>query len=137
MTAEPTKGRPRSERLHQVILKTAFNLVLEQGFRAVSVELIAAKTGVGKTTIYRRWPNKAAVVMDAFTMRVGSGSLFPRADRVVDSIRLQMRAMARSFRGSDGALVKALLAEAQFDPELALAFRERSEERRVGMGDVG
>ena len=125
MTAEPTKGRPRSERLHQVILKTAFNLVLEKGFRALSVELIAAKTGVGKTTIYRRWPNKAAVVMDAFTMRVGSGSLFPRADSVADSIRLQMRAMARLFRGSDGALVKALLAEAQFDPELALAFRER------------
>jgi len=125
MTAEPTKGRPRSERLHQAILESAFNLVLEEGFRAVSVELIAAKTGVGKTTIYRRWPNKAAVVMDAFTMRVGSGSLFPRADSVADSIRLQMRAMAKSFRGSDGALVKALLAEAQFDPELALAFRER------------
>ena len=125
MRAEPTKGRPRSERLHQAILKAAFNLVLGKGFRAVSVELIAAKTGVGKTTIYRRWPNKAAIVMDAFTMRVGSGSLFPRADSVADSIRLQMRAMARSFRGSDGALVKALLAEAQFDPELALAFRER------------
>jgi AcrR family transcriptional regulator len=125
MTAEPGKGRPRNERLHQAILEAAFNLVLEKGLRAVSVELIAAKTGVGKTTIYRRWPNKAAVVMDAFTMRVGSGSLFPRADSVAHSIRLQMRAMARSFRGSDGALVKALLAEAQFDPELALAFRER------------
>src|SRR5216684_7388675 len=112
-------GRPRSERLHKVILKTTFDLVLEVGFREVSIESIAAKTGVGKTTIYRRWPNKAAVVMDAFTMRVGSGSLFPRADSVADSIRLQMRAMAKSFRGSDGALVKALLAEAQFDPELA------------------
>jgi AcrR family transcriptional regulator len=125
IAAEPTKGRPRDERLHQAILKAAFDLALEKGFRAVSVELIAAKTGVGKTTIYRRWPNKAAVVMDAFTMRVSSESLFPRADSVADSIRLQMRAMARSFRGSDGALVKALLAEAQFDPELALAFRER------------
>ncbi len=66
-------GRPRSERLHRAILKTAFKLVLELGFRAVSVELIAAKAGVGKTTIYRRWPNKAAVVMDAFTLMVGSG----------------------------------------------------------------
>jgi len=118
-------GRPRSERLHRAILRTAFKSVLELGFRAVSVELIAAKAGVGKTTIYRRWPNKAAVVMDAFTLMVGSGSLFPRAERATDSIRLQMRAMAKSFRGDDGVLVKALLAEAQFDPELAKAFRER------------
>ena len=63
--------------------------------------------------------------MDAFTMMVGSGSLFPKAERATDSIRLQMRAMAKSFRGNDGVLVKALLAEAQFDPELAKAFRER------------
>ena len=125
VTHEPRKGRPRSGRLHQAILKTAFNLVLDVGFRAVSIEAIAAKIGVGKTTIYRRWPNKAAVIMDAFTLKVGSGSLFPKADTVTESIRLQMRAMARSFRGSDGALVKALLAEAQFDRELAKAFRER------------
>jgi hypothetical protein len=65
------------------------------------------------------------VIMDAFTGKVGSGTLFPEAVSATESIRLQMRAMARSFRGNDGALVKALLAEAQFDPELAKAFRER------------
>ncbi len=118
-------GRPRNERLHKAILKTAFDLVLEVGFREVSIESIAAKAGVGKTTIYRRWPNKAAVVMDAFMMRVGAETLFPRADKLTDSIRLQMRTMAKAFRGRDGALVKALLSEAQFDAELATAFRER------------
>jgi AcrR family transcriptional regulator len=118
-------GRPRSARLHRAILKTTFDLVLERGFRAVSTELIAAKAGVGKTTIYRRWPNKAAVVMDAFTLMVGSESLFPKAEKSAESIRLQMRAMAKSFRGSDGVLVRALLAEAQFDPDLAKAFHER------------
>lgn len=118
-------GRPRDEKLHRAILQTTYNLVLQVGFRAVSVESIAATAGVSKATIYRRWPNKAAVVMDAFTDRVGSGSLFPKAQSATESIRLQMRAMARSFRGDDGALVRALLAEAQFDPELARAFRER------------
>jgi hypothetical protein len=67
-------------------------------------------------------PNKAAVVMDAFTMKVGSGTLFPKAKKITDSIRLQMRTMAKSFSGSDGTLIKALLAEAQFDPEVAKAF---------------
>jgi AcrR family transcriptional regulator len=106
-------------------LQTAIDLVLELGFRAVSIESIAAKAGVAKTTIYRRWPNKAAVVMDAFMVRFGSGTQFPTAKKVTDRIRLQMRTMASEFRSKDGSLVKALLAEAQFDPELATAFRER------------
>src|SRR5258705_4310714 len=118
-------GRPRNERLHKAILKTAFDLVLEVGFREVSIESIAAKAGVAKTTIYRRWPNKAAVVMEAFMLRFGSGTQFPPAKTVTESIRLQMRTMARAFRSKDGALVKTRLAEAQFDSELATAFGER------------
>ena len=118
-------GRPRSERRHHAILQTAIDLVLEFGFRPVSIESIAAKAGVAKTTIYRRWPNKAAVVMDAFMLRFGSETQFATARKVTDSIRLQMRSMARAFRSKDGAVVKALLAEAQFDAELATAFRER------------
>ncbi len=108
-----------------MILDTAIELVFEVGFRAVSIESIAARTGVAKTTIYRRWPNKAAVVMDGFMERVGSGTLFPPAENAMDRVRLQMRAMAKAFRGKDGGLVKALLGEAQFDPELAKEFRER------------
>jgi AcrR family transcriptional regulator len=122
---EPRAGRPRSERAHNAILGAAFKLILEEGFRAVSLESIAAKAGVAKTTVYRRWPNKAAIVMDAFTAKAGSGSLFPAAPAAIESIRLQMHAMARSFRGNDGVLIKALLAEAQFDPELANALRTR------------
>ena len=125
MTQEAVPGHSRAERLRQVILKTAIDLVFDVGFRAVSIESIAAKSGVAKTTIYRRWPNKAAVVMDAFMMRVGSETRFPTTEKVTDSVRLQMRTMAKAFRSRDGALVKALLAEAQFDAELATAFRER------------
>jgi AcrR family transcriptional regulator len=100
------------------------DLVIELGFRAVSVESLAAKTGVAKTTIYRRWPNKAAVVMDAFMERL-LRTQFPPTDKATDSIRLQMRGMAKAFRSKDGAVLKSLLAEAQFDAELAMAFRER------------
>ena len=118
-------GRPRSEQLHQAILKAALDLVLEIGFRAVSIEAIAAKTGVGKTTIYRRWPNKAAVIMEAFIAQLGEASYFPENHLVVERIRMQMQRTAKAFRGRVGALVKALLAEAQFDSELAIAFRDR------------
>jgi len=125
VTEESRSGRPRSERIHQAILKTTLDLVLEIGFRAVTIESIAAKTGVGKTTIYRRWPNKAAVIMDAFMQRVGSETLFPAAEKSTESIHLQMRSMAKAFRGKDGGLVKALVAEAQVCPEFATIFRER------------
>lgn len=119
------RGRPRSDEVHQTILKVALEQVFEIGFRVLSVESIAAKAGVGKTTIYRRWPNKAAVVMDAFLMAVGPQTGFPTTARAVDSIQLQMRAQARAFSSEFGTLIKALLGEAQFDPELAEAFRER------------
>jgi AcrR family transcriptional regulator len=118
-------GRPRSEKIHQAILKAAVELVLTSGFRAVSIEAIAAKARVGRMTIYRRWPNKAAIVMDAFVMRVDSDTLFSPAKSFTESIRLQMRTMAKAFRGKDGTLIRTLLAEAQFDPELATALRER------------
>ena len=123
--SQDSAGQKRVERVRLLILETAIDLVFEVGFRSVSVESIAARSGVAKTTIYRRWPNKAAVVMDAFMMRVGSGTLFPPAKRVMDRVRMQMHAMAKAFTGKDGSLVKGLLAEAQFDPELAAAFRER------------
>lgn len=121
----PRRGRPRSEEVHKAILVAALDEVSEVGFRALTVDAIAARAGVGKTTIYRRWPNKAAVVMDAFLAQVGPDTDFPETPRAIDSMRLQLRTQAKAFRGKYGRLVKALIGEAQFDPELAQAFLER------------
>ena len=118
-------GRPRSPRIQQEILKAAVDLALESGFRAISMDDIAARANVGRMTIYRRWCNKAAIIMDAFVARVDPGTLFLPAQGYTESIRLQMRSMAKLFRGKDGALIRALLAEAQFDPRLAVELRER------------
>ena len=123
--SSPPRGRPRSERLDHAILRAAVDLVLASGFRALSMDAIAAKAGVGRMTIYRRWPNKAAIIMDAFVTRVDPGTLFSSASSFKESVRLQMRTMAKAFRGKDGTLIRVLLAEAQFDPELAKALRER------------
>jgi AcrR family transcriptional regulator len=120
-----TGGRPRNPRIQQAILQAAVDLVFESGFKALSMDAIAGRAGVGRMTIYRRWPNKAAIIMDAFVARVDPNTLFLPARSYLESIRLQMRTMARAFRGRDGYLIRALLAEAQFDPELASALRER------------
>ena len=92
------RGRPRNDDIRQLILNTALDLAFEVGFRALTVEAIAAKAGVGKTTIYRRWPNKGAVVMDAFLSIVGPKTIFPSTDRAINSIQLQMKAQVKAFR---------------------------------------
>jgi AcrR family transcriptional regulator len=117
--------RLRPEEIEALIINTAFEELMEHGFRAVTVESISAKTGIAKTSIYRRWPNKAAMVMEAFLFRIGPGIEFPRKPSYVESIRLQMLALAKAFRGPFGSMIKALLGEAQFDAELAEAFRTR------------
>ena len=51
-------GRPRSEQAEQAIIEATLDLFAERGFEGVCVEAVAARAGVGKATIYRRWPNR-------------------------------------------------------------------------------
>jgi AcrR family transcriptional regulator len=129
-TSKPTKGlngdvvpgRLRPADIRNCVLDAAYEGVLRDGFRALTVEAVAAKTGIAKTSIYRRWPNKAAMVMDAFAFRIGRHISFPKQQDPLENIRQQMLSLAKAFRGPAGTMVKALLAESQFDQELAKAF---------------
>ena len=58
-------GRPRSPEAHRAILDAAIDLFVEQGYEAMSIEGVAARAGVGKTTIYRRWSSKEELIVDA------------------------------------------------------------------------
>ncbi|HEX8730525.1 MAG TPA: TetR/AcrR family transcriptional regulator [Ktedonobacterales bacterium] len=58
-------GRPRSAEAEQAIIEAALRELADEGLAGMSLEGVAARAGVGKTTIYRRWPNKEALVMDA------------------------------------------------------------------------
>lgn len=69
-------GRPRSAESHQAIISATLELLAEEGFEAMSIEGIAARAGVGKTTIYRRWPSKNELVVDALdTLRTDISSI--------------------------------------------------------------
>lgn len=130
-------GRPRSQKAHEAILKTALRLVTKRGFRAVSVNEIAAQAHVGKMTIYRHWPNKAALVMDSLLFVIGDETAFPQAESALESLRQQLDLQAEFFRGSRGNLIRSLVAEAQSDAELAIAFRDRwLEPRREGVRKI-
>jgi AcrR family transcriptional regulator len=118
-------GRPRSQAAHDAVLKAALRLVTKRGFSAVSVNEIAAEAGVGKMTLYRHWPNKAALVMDSLLVLIGSETDFPEAGSAIESLRQQLDLQVAFFRSARGNLIRSLVAEAQSDSELAIAFRER------------
>ncbi len=64
-TAAAPRGRPRSEKAQNAILEAAAELLLEQGLAAVSMDAVAARAGVSKATIYRWWPTKETLALDA------------------------------------------------------------------------
>jgi AcrR family transcriptional regulator len=118
-------GRPRSEVSRQSILNSTLKLLKQSGFPELSIEAIAADANVGKTTVYRWWPTKGALVADAFSASADNELRFPNTGSVQNDIRLQMRGLIRIFRSQRGKVVAALLAGGQSDPELLEAYRDR------------
>jgi AcrR family transcriptional regulator len=121
-----TAGRPRSERARAATLEAAGELLDERGLAALSVDAIATHAGVSKATIYRWWPSKAAVVMDAFLERTSPQMPFPDTGSTREDLRRQMRSVIGLF--NDAATSRpfvALIAESQHDAVLAAALRER------------
>jgi AcrR family transcriptional regulator len=119
-------GRPRSEESRQSILRSTVKLLTKDGsFGELSIEAIAADANVGKTTVYRWWPTKAALVADAFSASANEELQFPDTGSVERDMSLQMRRLIRVFRSERGKVVAALLAGGQSDPELIEAFRDR------------
>lgn len=118
-------GRPRCPTTQQAILDAANNLLDEIGFTNMSLEGIAARAGVGKATIYRRWSNKASVVMDAFLAATAKEIAFPNTRSAREDIRRQMRTVVKVLNGPRGRTIATLIGVVQSDNELAEAFRTR------------
>ena len=118
-------GRPRSEDARKAILRSTLRLLQVTGFPDLSIESIAANADVGKATVYRWWPNKAALVADAFSSSADEELRFPNTGSVRDDVAMQMKHLVRVLRGRRGRIVAALIGGGQSDPELIQAFRER------------
>ena len=118
-------GRPRSEDARKAILRSTLKLLQETGFPDLSIEAIAADADVGKTTVYRWWPNKASLVAEAFSRSADEELRFPNTGSVRDDVSIQMKHLVRVLRGRRGRIVAALIGGGQSDPELIQAFRDR------------
>jgi AcrR family transcriptional regulator len=118
-------GRPRSEAARLAILRSALRLLGKNGFADFTIEGVAAKASVGKATVYRWWPNKAALIADAFASSTTEKLHFPDTGSVYTDMSRQMRKLIKIFRSPRGRIVSAILAGGQSDRDLIRAFRER------------
>jgi AcrR family transcriptional regulator len=118
-------GRPRSEACRRAILRSTLRLLRNTGYNDLSIEAIACDANVGKATVYRWWPNKGALVVDAFSSSVHKELLFPDTGSVYSDVSFQMNRVVQLFRSRRGQIVAALIGGGQTDPELIEAFRER------------
>src|SRR5947209_3140574 len=118
--------RRRNETAHAAILRAARELVDRRGFRLVTIEGIAERAGVGKATIYRWWPSKAAVVMDAVLEAARPRIPFPDTGSPREDVRRQLASVIAFYTDTKaGRGIRALIAESQHDPSLAEALRDR------------
>jgi AcrR family transcriptional regulator len=117
-------ARTRDEAARGRVLASARDLVCRLGPRAVTVDQIAAAAGVGKQTIYRWWPSKSSVIMDAL-IELTDPDPGDLPDSTYETLRLQMHRVAAMFASRNGDLIRELVADAQGDPALAKDFRNR------------
>jgi AcrR family transcriptional regulator len=118
-------GRPRSEAARVAILRSALTVLGKIGFADLTIEEVATNANVGKATVYRWWPNKAALIADAFASSATEKLRFPDTGSVYTDMSRQMRRLITIFRSPRGRIVSAILAGGQSDRDLIRAFRER------------
>ena len=124
--AAPARGRPRSSDADRAILTAAVGLLGERGLAAMSIEEVAARAGVGKATIYRRWPSKGLLALDAFVVSFRAEQPLPDTGSLRGDLLSALRSWVRAVTETPaGRLLASLIGEAQHDPELHAAWRDR------------
>ncbi|MCC7122622.1 MAG: TetR/AcrR family transcriptional regulator [Gammaproteobacteria bacterium] len=116
-------GRPRCQTARKAILETTVRLLEHVTLQNLAIECIAREAGVGKATIYRWWPNKAAIVIDAFFEEVVPRTSFDRAPTAAETLQRQAARIVKVLNGRQGRVVAQILAEGQSDPGVLEYFR--------------
>jgi AcrR family transcriptional regulator len=131
-------GRPRSEKSRQAILRAAAELLHERGLSEISMDEVAARAGASKATIYRWWPSKELLAVDAVLAEWGEAVTVPPD---TGSLRGDLEALIRPWvrllrKRPFGRVIAAVVAEAQSDPQFAKVYRAHFVEPRRRDGRV-
>ena len=122
-TARRAAARPRSAESEAALLDAAYWRMVDLGYEALTVDAIAKAAGAGKQTIYRRWPSKAALVIEAVAAQTARRVDRPREAAIqAGDVAAFLRAEFSTLKPIAASL-RALFVEAQSDPRTAEAFR--------------
>jgi AcrR family transcriptional regulator len=148
----PRRGRPRSPAADEAILRAAIDLLTEGGLAAATIDAISERSGSAKTTIYRRWPTRDGLLLDAMRVAVDAteparagNAVAPNGDSVITDAAVRIFGLSQSpvFRGAFPVIARELLTAGsalgqRFRDEIFLpmrtALRQRiSEEMAAGI----
>lgn len=118
------RGRPRSVQARDRALRAAHDILMTEGFGRLSIEAVAARSGVGKPTLYRNWANAQELAMAAL---VANPFPEPQGEGATARVRLttQMRGLVNAFATTRGRQVALALASADPESEFTKAFRNK------------
>ena len=119
------RGRPRSEASRGAIIAAANELLQTIGLDRMTIEAVAEASGVGKATIYRWWPSKGTLALDAYLKDMRAKVIVPDTGDGAEDLRRHARAVIGFYAGKEGRIFAQFMAAAQSDPLLAEAFRQR------------
>jgi AcrR family transcriptional regulator len=118
-------GRPRSAEVDQAILVAAIRMLADHGFDGLTMEGVASEAGVGKATVYRRWPSKTELVLDAIRSMKPMVAHPDHGDVRSDLVELVAGAISWGDGGEYTEVVSALMSELRRNTELASVYREQ------------
>jgi AcrR family transcriptional regulator len=137
MANEPKRkpGRPRSEEVEASVLKATLDLLVEGGLKDMTMDAIAARAGVSKATLYKWWPSKLHLGLDALLSRGRGQAQVPDSGSAVGDFILNAQGIARFYTDPQfGPCLMQLWGECLNSPEMLTLYRERFlSQRRAGL----
>ncbi len=115
-------GRTRDEEAKARILEASLEALEELGYPGVTTEAIAERAGASKSTIYRWWPNKEAVMLEALREAVAQELPFPDTGSLKDDVQIQVHNFVKLLNSTRGRAFRGIIAAAQSDSRVAEAF---------------
>jgi len=127
-------GRKRDEDTRHGILRAAYDLIVEKGFRALTMEDVSDRSRASRSTIYRWWPNKGALATEAYLRELAEETAPDSYGTASEELKANMRTLTHALAGTSGQVLASLLGGARDDPHVLAMCRGMAQGSRRERG---